>query len=460
MRNIPSFSLLANFLFSKMSEQSNRFANVDESIDTFIEKQCNQNTLSKTHRDIELLKKFLAFENEEREIHNIEPKALNNYISEFIVKVRKQDGGEYEPTTLRSFISSFDRFLRKKNYPTTIIEGDEFRKTRECLAAKQRELKKEGKGNKPNAARALTDEEVDILYGLNLLGSANGEALLNTVWLNNTQHFGLRGCQEHRDMKWGDVELKTTADGLEYLEYNERQTKTRTGSQPKDTRTVKPKMFAVRGSERDPVLFYRQYASKRPDDMNNKDSPFYLAINHTRNPASGKPWFKSAPMGVNKLNALLKIMAQKAELDTSNLSNHSARKRMIQKLSEQNVPPTHIMQVSGHKNVQSINNYSCLSVQQQRDISNILAVSGRTSSAIDRTTFNRMTVDVQQETEEMSTHQPIAMFHGAQISGGTFNITVNTLNQSPTMPATSRQSTSSEPDEKRPRHYFIESDSE
>ena len=144
-----------------------------------------------------------------------------------------------------------------------------------------------------------------------------------------------------------------------------------------------------------------------------------------------KPWFKSAPMGVNKLNALLKTMAQKAELD------HSARKRMIQKLSEQNVPPTHIMQVSGHKNVQSINNYSCLSVQQQQ----IFLLFG-------------------DEPEEMSTHQPIAMFHGAQISGGTFNITVNTLNQSPTMPTNSRRSTSSDPDEKRPRHYFIESDSE
>ena len=193
-----------------MSEKSNRFVNLDESIETFIEKQCNQNTISKTHRDSELLKKFLASENEGREIHNIEPKVLNDYISAFIVKVRKQDGGEYEPTTLRSFISSFDRFLQKKNYPTTIIDGAEFRKTRDSLAAKQRELKKERKGNKPKAARALTDEEVDILYGLNLLGSANGEALLNTVWLNNTQHFGLRGCQEHRDMKWGDVELTST----------------------------------------------------------------------------------------------------------------------------------------------------------------------------------------------------------------------------------------------------------
>ena len=67
----------------------------------------------------------------------------------------------------------------------------------------------EGKENKANATRATTDEEVDILYTrLKLLGSANGEALLNTMWLNNTQHFGLRACQQHRDMKWRIVELK------------------------------------------------------------------------------------------------------------------------------------------------------------------------------------------------------------------------------------------------------------
>ena len=77
---------------------------------------------------------------------------------------------------------------------------------------------------------------------------------------------------------------------------------------------------------------------------------------------------------------------------------------MIQKLSKQNVPPTHIMQISGHKNVQSTtNNYGSQSVQQQRDISNILSVSGRTSSAIDTATFSNMTVDVQQETRNVKT---------------------------------------------------------
>ena len=44
---------------------------------------------------------------------------------------------------------------------------------------------------------------------------------------------------------------------------------------------------------------------------------------------------------------------------------------MIQKLNDQGVPPTHIMQISGHKNVQSLKNYSILCEHQQRNIFNI-----------------------------------------------------------------------------------------
>ena len=64
------------------------------------------------------------------------------------------------------------------------------KKTKEALVAKQKELKKEGKGNKPNASRMITDEEVDILYGQDLLGCSSSEAFINTIWLNNTQFFG------------------------------------------------------------------------------------------------------------------------------------------------------------------------------------------------------------------------------------------------------------------------------
>ena len=61
---------------------------------------------------------------------------------------------------------------------------------------------------------------------------------ISIIWLNNTQFFGLRGCQEHGDMRWGDDERKETADETAFLKYNKRQTKTRTGADPKDSRRL------------------------------------------------------------------------------------------------------------------------------------------------------------------------------------------------------------------------------
>ena len=65
------------------------------------------------------------------------------------------------------------------------------------------------------------------------------------MWLNNTLHFGMRGRKEHVDMLFGDVKMMTTATGEQYLEYNERLTKTRTGQG--DSRPFAPKMFAAPG---------------------------------------------------------------------------------------------------------------------------------------------------------------------------------------------------------------------
>ena len=49
-------------------------------------------------------------------MEEIPPKELNAYISEFIITVRKKDNNEdYEPSSLRSLMASFERYLKKKN---------------------------------------------------------------------------------------------------------------------------------------------------------------------------------------------------------------------------------------------------------------------------------------------------------------------------------------------------------
>ena len=67
---------------------------LDKPIDKFIEDQKN-NTLSKTQRDVSLLTEFLNSKNESRRIEEIPPKELNEYISEFIVAVRRKDGKRF-----------------------------------------------------------------------------------------------------------------------------------------------------------------------------------------------------------------------------------------------------------------------------------------------------------------------------------------------------------------------------
>ena len=170
------------------------------------------------------------------------------------------------------------------------MKDAEFEKARMALKSKQKDLKKKGKGGKPNASASLSEKEVQLLYDKELLGISSPDALLNTLWFNNTVHFGLRGCKEHRDMCWGDVKLRQTTTGEEFLEYTERQTKTRTGENPRDIRLIKPKMFSVPESERDPVAIYKCYAEKRPTEMNDQDAPFYLAVNNCKNQDSSKPW--------------------------------------------------------------------------------------------------------------------------------------------------------------------------
>ena len=167
--------------------------------------------------------------------------------------MKKKDGQDYEPSSLRGLFSSFNRYLKERKFYASIIEDVVFDQERKCLEARSRQLKKEGKGNKRYAAEALTDMEKNFLCEKNLLGISNAEALLNTVWLFNSVHFGLRGCEERRQMTWGDVQLHMEADGTEYLEYSERQTKTRTGAEPRNVRAVKPKAFAAPNSppERD-----------------------------------------------------------------------------------------------------------------------------------------------------------------------------------------------------------------
>jgi len=102
----------------------------------------------------------------------------------------------------------------------------------------------------------------------------------------------------------------------------------------------------------------------------------YLSSLHKITPDSSDPpvisvWFSKQPIGKNKLGDLAKTMSQKGGLSGRKV-NHSARKTTVTSLLHSKVEATQIMQLTGHRNVQSINQYSSASLEQQETMSNIL----------------------------------------------------------------------------------------
>ena len=137
---------------------SSRFASLESSIQTFIEEQENQNTVKKTKRDVALFTEFLQKKGEARgEIAEIPPAELNELLSEFILSVRTKEGQvqDYEPSSLRGMVASFERHLKRKSYPVSIIHDLAFDRLIKTLHSKQKQLKKKGKGNRPHASVAL-----------------------------------------------------------------------------------------------------------------------------------------------------------------------------------------------------------------------------------------------------------------------------------------------------------------
>ena len=69
---------------------ASRFVPLELPLDEFIEEQSNKNTLSKTNRDVSLLKEFLRAKEVDKEIENLEAKELDEVLCAFIVEVKKR----------------------------------------------------------------------------------------------------------------------------------------------------------------------------------------------------------------------------------------------------------------------------------------------------------------------------------------------------------------------------------
>ena len=189
----------------------------EEDINNFITGQKAKATVYKDTSDYNTFRKFCGTINERREIECIPASDLDNILFQFFINAKTRHGKLYEPDTLSSIRNSLQRILFDRGSKSNLREGKEFIKCRQVLASRRKQLTKLGKGNKPNATRPLSNEEVDLLYRCGYFGSENPASLQRTVWWQITKHFGHRARDESRQLKFGDIKIEKNP--LTYTEY-------------------------------------------------------------------------------------------------------------------------------------------------------------------------------------------------------------------------------------------------
>ena len=354
----------------------------------FIEEQRPENTKKKTLYDINIWKRYLSSAGEERNIEDIPAKDLNLHMCRFFMEIKKKDGEQYEPTTLTSFQRSLQRYLNDHGSTLNIVKDQQFSLSRDALSSRKGQLLRDfGKVNRPQAARHLTDAEEDLMFERGEFGDQDPEVLQRTVWWLLSLHFGFRARDESRKLRWGDVKLQINAEtGNEELVWTaERGSKCRNGEGP-----GRPFCLIAQASNnaRCPVFFYEAFRSHRLTEMNEQESPFYLAINHKRKP-SDTVWYRKAPLGKNSIGKFLKMAAKRTGLQ-GNVTNHAVRKTSIGRLLDADVPANYVAQLSGHKNLKSLDSYKSASLLHQRKMSLVLSRSEHVKSTTSTATTNEL----------------------------------------------------------------------
>ena len=358
-----------------MAEEIQRFTFAsDDSIEQLRNNAKNTNTSKSTLFWLSVWKTWCEEKRIERPVEEHEPAELNKLLERFYAEVKNKDGEDYEPDSLRVMLAALDRHLRDKHYPLSIIKDLEFHSSKQVLEGKAKLLRQAGRGKRPNKARPLTQEEEELLWKEKKFGDESPEALINSVWWLLTQYFGLRGRQEHHSMKLEDFQLCKDDNGVEFVQFTEGITKTRQGGLHQKHRDFQPRMFAV-GGERCPVSLFKQFLTRRPPSLKTSGA-LYLSIKSNRRPEDSV-WFKSQPMGVNKINEMMKGIVADTSLESAGkkFTNHSARKTLVKKLKKANVERSGIVKVTGHRNTQSLDDYDEAHEDEQRQLSH--AISSR-----------------------------------------------------------------------------------
>ena len=147
-------------VLSETTMETNNFPAPDESrfpltsneqIQETIKEEENKNTIRSTNTWMRVWYSRAKSRQINESIETMAPATLDGVLQKFYLEVRKQDGSEYEPDSLKVMQAALERYLSTQKYPYSLINSLEFSSSRAVLEAKAKQLRMQKKESRPAA---------------------------------------------------------------------------------------------------------------------------------------------------------------------------------------------------------------------------------------------------------------------------------------------------------------------
>ena len=256
----------------------------------------------------------------------------------------------------------------------SIIRDPLFKIANKSLSAKLKQLKAQGFA-KVQHHPSISPEDIQKCYEMKVVSNDTPISLLRVNWFNISLHFCRRGRENLRSLTPDSFVIKKGANDGEYVEMSiSEKKKNHQGGLGDKADESDPKMFTT-GMSNCPLKYFKKFLSV----LNPNQAALFQQPKRNFFP-SDKIWFENSPIGVNKLDNMMKAISLAASLSKV-YTNHCVRSTTISALVEAGIPIHRIMQTSGHRSEGSVKSYcDRQSLEKYKESSNILARVGHDST--------------------------------------------------------------------------------
>ena len=266
----------------------------------------------------------------------------------FISEIKKMDGDDYPPNTLREIVIMIQMHLQQNGVHWKLLDGSEFVNLRNVLDNLMKERYAQGLGVRKSCSVITLDIE-NKLFEANALGEDTPEKLLKTVIYMLGLHLALRGGVEHTVLRRPGFEPQIVTEldegsGKEILLYREDPLqKTNQGGLKSKPSSKIVKVFPSENFQRCPVRLFVKYCGLLPQSRS--CGKLYLRPRAKPTPST---WYCDQPYGKNKVGQVVKDVCKTANVE-GKFSNHSLRASNATRMFQNNISEQVIKEITGHK---------------------------------------------------------------------------------------------------------------